>query len=184
MFTQTLAGDPGSHSTRSSYRSVLYRYCYCSNVLLSRLVSFVACRQPNDFQMWMCRNFQDIPQVSGTASWSKRLKRHSAVHYSPRSILLPWSEKRQPFLFGCSLQLILFTYRRYYDLLEVAPDASESELKKAYRKKSVFFHSLALSLSLSFLRALRLHPDKGGDPELFKEVTHAYVHARPTFFVC
>jgi hypothetical protein len=23
-------------------------------------------------------------------------------------------------------------------------------------------------------RALRLHPDKGGDPELFKEVTHAY----------
>jgi curved DNA-binding protein CbpA len=26
-------------------------------------------------------------------------------------------------------------------------------------------------------RALRLHPDKGGDPELFKEVTHAYVSA-------
>ncbi|PCH38778.1 hypothetical protein WOLCODRAFT_23551 [Wolfiporia cocos MD-104 SS10] len=46
---------------------------------------------------------------------------------------------------------------KYYDLLEVSPDASESELKKAYRKK-----------------ALRLHPDKGGDPELFKEVTHAY----------
>ncbi|KAH0830469.1 hypothetical protein J3R83DRAFT_1894 [Lanmaoa asiatica] len=46
---------------------------------------------------------------------------------------------------------------KYYDLLEVAPDASENELKKAYRKK-----------------ALRLHPDKGGDPELFKEVTHAY----------
>ncbi|PPQ65098.1 hypothetical protein CVT24_003059 [Panaeolus cyanescens] len=46
---------------------------------------------------------------------------------------------------------------KFYDLLEVAPDASEAELKKAYRKK-----------------ALRLHPDKGGDPELFKEVTHAY----------
>jgi DnaJ family protein A protein 2 len=46
---------------------------------------------------------------------------------------------------------------KYYDLLEVAPDASEGDLKKAYRKK-----------------ALRLHPDKGGDPELFKEVTHAY----------
>jgi len=46
---------------------------------------------------------------------------------------------------------------KYYDLLEVAPDASESDLKKAYRKK-----------------ALKLHPDKGGDPELFKEVTHAY----------
>ena len=37
------------------------------------------------------------------------------------------------------------------------PDASDSELKKAYRKK-----------------ALALHPDKGGDPELFKEVTSAY----------
>ncbi|KAI9510396.1 DnaJ-domain-containing protein [Russula earlei] len=46
---------------------------------------------------------------------------------------------------------------KYYDLLEVQPDATESDLKKAYRKK-----------------ALRLHPDKGGDPELFKEVTHAY----------
>ncbi|KAJ7285562.1 hypothetical protein C8J57DRAFT_1662122 [Mycena rebaudengoi] len=46
---------------------------------------------------------------------------------------------------------------KFYDLLEVSPTASEADLKKAYRKK-----------------ALRLHPDKGGDPELFKEVTHAY----------
>lgn len=46
---------------------------------------------------------------------------------------------------------------KFYDLLEVSPDASDADLKKAYRKK-----------------ALRLHPDKGGDPELFKEVTHAY----------
>ncbi|KIJ69543.1 hypothetical protein HYDPIDRAFT_172911 [Hydnomerulius pinastri MD-312] len=46
---------------------------------------------------------------------------------------------------------------KFYELLEVSPDASDSDLKKAYRKK-----------------ALRLHPDKGGDPELFKEVTHAY----------
>ncbi|KAK2460521.1 hypothetical protein APHAL10511_006991 [Amanita phalloides] len=46
---------------------------------------------------------------------------------------------------------------KYYDLLETTADATDAELKKAYRKK-----------------ALRLHPDKGGDPELFKEVTHAY----------
>ncbi|KAG8925992.1 Type I HSP40 co-chaperone [Tulasnella sp. 419] len=46
---------------------------------------------------------------------------------------------------------------KYYDLLEVSPDASDADLKKAYRKK-----------------ALRLHPDKGGDPDQFKEVTHAY----------
>jgi len=46
---------------------------------------------------------------------------------------------------------------KFYDLLDVSPNVGESDLKKAYRKK-----------------ALRLHPDKGGDPELFKEVTHAY----------
>jgi len=47
--------------------------------------------------------------------------------------------------------------RKFYELLDVPVDASDADLKKAYRKK-----------------ALRLHPDKGGDPELFKEVTHAY----------
>src|ERR1700730_14288091 len=32
-------------------------------------------------------------------------------------------------------QLSSSTCRKYYDLLEVQPDASESDLKKAYRKK-------------------------------------------------
>ncbi|KAL1411060.1 Type I HSP40 co-chaperone [Vanrija albida] len=43
------------------------------------------------------------------------------------------------------------------DLLGVSPSAGDDEIKKAYRKK-----------------ALKHHPDKGGDPELFKELTHAY----------
>ncbi|CBQ73123.1 probable YDJ1-mitochondrial and ER import protein [Sporisorium reilianum SRZ2] len=46
---------------------------------------------------------------------------------------------------------------KFYDLLEVSPTASEAELKKAYRKK-----------------ALKEHPDKGGDPEKFKSITAAY----------
>ncbi|AFR93444.1 chaperone regulator [Cryptococcus neoformans] len=46
---------------------------------------------------------------------------------------------------------------KYYDLLGVKPDADANDIKKAYRKS-----------------ALRHHPDKGGDPELFKEMTHAY----------
>ncbi|CCO28054.1 DnaJ homolog subfamily A member 2 [Rhizoctonia solani AG-1 IB] len=46
---------------------------------------------------------------------------------------------------------------KFYDLLDVSPDCSDADLKKAFRKK-----------------ALRLHPDKGGDPDLFKEVSHAY----------
>ena len=45
----------------------------------------------------------------------------------------------------------------YYKLLGVDKKCSFNELKKAYHKK-----------------ALKMHPDKGGDPDLFKEITHAY----------
>jgi len=45
----------------------------------------------------------------------------------------------------------------YYDLLQVSRDVSEQDLKRAYRK-----------------RALRLHPDRGGDPEEFKCMKDAY----------
>lgn len=46
---------------------------------------------------------------------------------------------------------------KFYDLLGVDKKASTDEIKKAFRKK-----------------ALRDHPDKGGDPEKFKEMTVAY----------
>ena len=46
--------------------------------------------------------------------------------------------------------------KKYYDLLGVAPDASADDIKKAYRKA-----------------ALKHHPDKGGDPEKFKELNKA-----------
>lgn len=44
-----------------------------------------------------------------------------------------------------------------YDTLGVARDAQPDEIKKAYRKL-----------------AMKHHPDKGGDPELFKKISHAY----------
>lgn len=47
--------------------------------------------------------------------------------------------------------------KRMYDLLGVDRQASTSEIKKAYRKK-----------------AIKEHPDKGGDEEKFKELTHAF----------
>lgn len=46
---------------------------------------------------------------------------------------------------------------KYYELLGVDKNASETELKKAYRKLS-----------------MKHHPDKGGDPEHFKKINEAY----------
>mmetsp|Transcript_6300 Transcript_6300/g.8622 ORF Transcript_6300/g.8622 Transcript_6300/m.8622 type:complete len:101 (+) Transcript_6300:88-390(+) len=46
---------------------------------------------------------------------------------------------------------------KFYKLLEVEKNASEGDIKKAYRKLAV-----------------KHHPDKGGDPEKFKEITRAY----------
>lgn len=46
---------------------------------------------------------------------------------------------------------------RFYDILEVSPNANDSEIKKAYRKL-----------------AMKHHPDKGGDPEKFKEISNAF----------
>ena len=45
----------------------------------------------------------------------------------------------------------------YYEILGVSKDASEAEIKKAYRKL-----------------AMKHHPDKGGDQEKFKEISEAY----------
>jgi len=45
----------------------------------------------------------------------------------------------------------------FYEILGVSKQATEQEIKKAYRKL-----------------ALKNHPDKGGDPELFKKMTVAY----------
>lgn len=44
-----------------------------------------------------------------------------------------------------------------YELLGVARDASEDDLKRAYRRQ-----------------ARAHHPDAGGDEETFKRITHAY----------
>jgi len=47
--------------------------------------------------------------------------------------------------------------KQLYEILEVPQNATSDEIKKSYRKKAV-----------------KLHPDKGGDPEKFKELSAAY----------
>mmetsp|Transcript_24295 Transcript_24295/g.95611 ORF Transcript_24295/g.95611 Transcript_24295/m.95611 type:complete len:128 (+) Transcript_24295:98-481(+) len=46
---------------------------------------------------------------------------------------------------------------KFYKVLGIERDATDVEIKKAYKKL-----------------AIKLHPDKGGDEEKFKEVTHAF----------
>lgn len=46
---------------------------------------------------------------------------------------------------------------KFYELLEVDKEADQRTIKKAFRKK-----------------AMKHHPDKGGDPEKFKEISKAY----------
>lgn len=46
---------------------------------------------------------------------------------------------------------------KFYEVLGVSKSSSSDEIKKTFRKS-----------------ALREHPDKGGDPEKFKEMTVAY----------
>ena len=46
----------------------------------------------------------------------------------------------------------------YYDILGVKKNASQKEIKKAFRDK-----------------AKSAHPDKGGDPEEFKKILEKYI---------
>ena len=46
---------------------------------------------------------------------------------------------------------------KFYELIGVSKTATTEEIKKAFRKL-----------------ALKAHPDKGGDPEKFKEISVAY----------
>ena len=58
-----------------------------------------------------------------------------------------------------------------------SPRSTTRRIRKRPQKgvpEKVTLSVLAIAIVDSTLyRALRLHPDKGGDPELFKEVTHA-----------
>ncbi len=47
-----------------------------------------------------------------------------------------------------------FPNKTLYEILEISPTSTEDEIKSAYRK-----------------RALKYHPDRGGDAEMFKALS-------------
>ncbi|TKY88060.1 hypothetical protein EX895_003156 [Sporisorium graminicola] len=67
------------------------------------------------------------------------------------------AEQLQRELRSAEIDLKRSKQKDYYKILNVAKDANDSEIKKAYRKES-----------------LKHHPDKGGDEEKFKLCSEAY----------
>ncbi|CDS82019.1 related to tetratricopeptide repeat protein 2, dnajc7 [Sporisorium scitamineum] len=67
------------------------------------------------------------------------------------------AEQLQRELRSAEIDLKRSKKKDYYKILNIGKDASESEIKKAYRKES-----------------LKHHPDKGGDEEKFKLCSEAY----------
>lgn len=68
------------------------------------------------------------------------------------------SKFNQRFAFPSSLVFVMtMVETRFYDLLGVSTSSTVEEIKTAYRKK-----------------ALQNHPDKGGDPKKFQDISEAY----------
>lgn len=107
----------------------------------------------------------------------KRSRPSSLASSSPP----PWSAKRErsrpsfPQLRTECPQKILRPPRGFTQCIRIR---SEEGLSQKVGARSLSF-PWTLPFKISLRRALRLHPDKGGDPELFKEVTHACVDFHP-----
>jgi len=86
------------------------------------------------------KSFSGIPQIP-TAHSTINIDCHQFIIRSTLETLFTvpstslWFAKRERIHFLSPLTALMAP-RKYYDLLEVAPNASEADLKKAYRKKS------------------------------------------------
>jgi len=98
---------------------------------------------------------------------------------------LPWFAKREfhsyrtvhPHSYSLFIPANFTTFSRFLQL-----PRNPNWRRRIAKSRSTSNNSGYLS-HLRLSRALRLHPDKGGDPELFKEVTHACVSSGSDSFL-
>mgnify|MGYP001954018235 CR=1 FL=1 len=125
-----------------------------ATILLSPLSSRKVSYEAKTIFFLFCR-----PEANCKTKWSKS----GQAFFKPRRrdtrfLRAKFLATRSLKIFShCILLVKKVASTKLYDLLEVSPDASTSEIKKAYYKKARVHH-----------------PDKGGDPEAFKEITKAY----------
>ena len=106
----------------------------------------------------MCQEVRLVCDGVSLSSFVYRIHKFTSVAILPQAKLQRWKK----FLCSRSKVSVMSGFGNFYMILGLEKTASEADIKKAYR-------SLALVH----------HPDKGGDPEKFKEIHRAYEALNP-----
>jgi hypothetical protein len=118
-------------------------------------------------------NFWWVPSLSTYGYNNSTALVHFPSNHQPPTLLIMVKETYVLSVSAISTMLISslpenITISSKYNLMH-----QKATSKRRTGKSKPDFLGYCCSVDSALYRALRLHPDKGGDPELFKEVTHA-----------